>query len=58
MTLQEVVDACQVPLEYLVAELGLPAGVDTRLVLRDLAGSYGIEVTAVRDAAQRYQDSH
>jgi len=58
MTLQEVVDACQVPLEYLVAELGLPADVDTGLVLRDLAGSYGIEVTAVRDAAQRYQDSH
>ena len=58
MTLQEVVDACQVPLDYLVAELGLPAGVDAGLPLRDLAGSYGIEVSAVREAVQRYQDSH
>jgi hypothetical protein len=58
MTLQQVVDACQVSLEYVVAELGLPADVDTGLLLRDLAGSYGIEVTAVRDVVQRYQDSH
>ena len=58
LTLQEVVDACQVPLEYLVAELGLPADMDTGLVLRDLTGTYGIEVTTVRDAVQRYQDSH
>jgi hypothetical protein len=58
MTLQEVVEACQVPLEYLVAELGLPADVDTGLLLRDLAGIYGIEVTTVRDALQRYQGSH
>ena len=58
LTLREVVDACRVPLEYLVAELGLPADVDTGLLLRDLAGTYGIEVTTVRDAVQRYQDSH
>jgi hypothetical protein len=58
MTLQEAVDYCQVPLDYIVAELGLPADVDTGLSLRDLAGSYAIEVSAVRDAVQRYQDSH
>ena len=58
MTLQEVVDYCQVPLDYLIAELGLPAGVDTGLALRDLAGSYTVEVLAVRDAVQRYQQDH
>jgi hypothetical protein len=42
----------------LAAELGLPVDVDTGLELRNVAGSYGIEVTQVRDAVQRYQDSH
>lgn len=55
MTLQEVVDYCQVPLDYLVAELGLPADVDGQLPLRDLAGQLGIEVLAVREAVERYQ---
>jgi hypothetical protein len=58
MTLEEVVEYGQVPLDYLVAELGLPSGVDSGLLLRDLAATYGIEVTAVRDAVERYQDSH
>jgi hypothetical protein len=58
MTLQQVVDYCQVPLEYLVTELRLPTNIDTGLLLRDVAASYGIEVTAIRDAVQRYQESH
>jgi hypothetical protein len=55
MTMQEVIDHCQVPLEYLVAELGLPADVDTSLWMRDLANQYGIEVGTVRDVVERYQ---
>ena len=58
MTLQEVIDACQVPLEYLSAELGLPDDVDTRLWMRDLANHYGIEVGTVRDVVERYQAEH
>ena len=58
ITLQEVVDYCQVPLEYLVAELKLPEDVKTSLLMREIAGLYGIDVTAVRDAVQRYQESH
>ena len=57
-TVQEVLDYCQVPLEYLVSELGLPADVDTNLWMRDLANRYGIEVSAVREAVERYQDGH
>jgi hypothetical protein len=55
MTVQEVIDHCQVPLEYLVAELGLPADVDTNLWMRDLANQYGIEVGTVREVVERYQ---
>jgi hypothetical protein len=58
MTLQEVVDACQVPLDYLAGELGLPADVKPGLALRDIAELYGVEVTSVRDAVQRYQEEH
>jgi hypothetical protein len=58
MTLEEVTQDCQVPLDYLATELDLPADVDAELALRDVAGLYGIEVTAVRDAVQRYQESH
>jgi hypothetical protein len=58
MTVQEVMDDCQVPLEYLVAELGLPDDVDTRLWMRDLASQHGIEVSAVREAVERYQAEH
>ena len=58
MTLQEVVDSCQVPLETLVAELGLPEDVDTRLWMRDLANQYGIEVDTVRQVVERYQAEH
>ena len=58
MTLQEVMDYCQVPLEYLVAELGLPDDVDTRLWMRDLANQYGIEVSTVREVVERYQAEH
>jgi hypothetical protein len=55
MTLQEVVDRCQVPLGILVAELGLPEDVDTGLAMRDLASQMGIEVLTVREVVTRYQ---
>ena len=55
MTLQEVVDLCQVPLEYLVVELGLPEDVDPQLRMRDLAGQMGIEVLTVRELVEHYQ---
>jgi hypothetical protein len=58
MTVQEVVDHCQVPLEYLVAELDLPDDVDTGLWMRDLASQYGIEVSTVREVVERYQTEH
>lgn len=58
MTLQEVVDYCQVPLEYLVAELGLPGDVDSQLAMRDLANRMGIEVLTVREVVERYQAEH
>jgi hypothetical protein len=58
MTLQEVVDYCQVPLDYLLAELGLPDDVDLQLRMRDLASQMGIEVQAVRDVVTRYQEQH
>lgn len=54
MTLQEVVDYCQVPLEYLVAELGLPEDVNVQLRMRDLADQLGIEVQTVRDSVSGY----
>ena len=57
-TMQEVIDYCQVPLEVLVAELGLPADIDTGLWMRDLANQYGIEVTTVREVVERYQAEH
>ncbi len=58
MTMQEVIEHCQVPLEYLVAELGLPTDVDTGLWMRDLASQYGIEVGAVREVVEGYQEEH
>lgn len=58
MTMQEVIDHCQVPLEYLVAELGLLDDVDTRLWMRDLANQYGIEVSTVREVVEQYQAEH
>ena len=58
MTVQEVVEHCQVPLEYLLAELGLPDDVDTGLWMRDLANQFGIEVGTVRNLVERYQAEH
>ena len=55
MTLQEVVDYCQVPLDYLATELGLPEDVDTSLRMRDLASQMGIEVVTVREVVDGYQ---
>ncbi len=55
MTLQEVVDLCQVPLDVLTAELGLPEELDTQMRMRDLAGQLGIEVSTVREIVERYQ---
>jgi len=56
MTLQEVVDYCQVPLDYLLAELGLPDDVDVHLRMSNLASQMGVEVQTVRDAVTRYQE--
>lgn len=56
MTLQEVVDYCQVPLDYLVAELGLPEDVNGGWRMSELASQMGVEVQAVRDAVTRYQE--
>jgi hypothetical protein len=56
MTLQEVVDYCQVPLEYLIAELGLPDDVDVHLRMSNLASQLGVEVLTVRDVVTRYQE--
>ena len=58
MTLEEIVDLCQVPMEHLIAELGLPEDVDTHLPMRDLASQLGIEVPAVREVVERYQAEH
>jgi hypothetical protein len=58
MTVQEVVDHCQIPLETLASELGLPEDIDTRLWMRDLANQYGIEVTTVREVVEQYQAEH
>lgn len=55
MTLQEVVDYCQVPLDHLISELGLPGDVDTALRMLDLAGRSGIEVATVRKVVEGYQ---
>jgi hypothetical protein len=55
MTLQDVVDLCQVPLDVLIAELDLPQDVDSSLAMRDLASQMGIEVGSVREAVVRYQ---
>ena len=55
MTIQEVVDLCQVPREYLVSALGLPADVDPSLQMRDLANQMGIEVLTVREVVGEYQ---
>jgi hypothetical protein len=58
MTVQEVVDYCQVPLEFLVAELGLPEDLEPTLGMRDLPSLYGIEVSTVREVVERYQAEH
>ena len=55
MTLQEVVDLCQVPLDYLIVGLELPEDIDVHLRMRDLAGQLGIEVQTVRDVVEGYQ---
>jgi hypothetical protein len=56
MTLQEVADYCQVPLDLLLDELGLPEDVDPQLRMRDLASQMGVEIQAVRDVVTRYQE--
>ncbi len=58
MTLQEVSDLCQVPMETLVAELDLPADVDSQILLRDLANQSGVEVLTVRQVVESYQAQH
>lgn len=58
MTLQEVMDYCQVPLEYLAAELKLPPDVNTRTLLRDMVTQYGVDIMAVRDVVGKYQAEH
>jgi len=58
MTLQEVVDHCQVPLDFLIAELELPEDVNPGLSMREIPGLYGIEVSTVREVVERYQAGH
>jgi hypothetical protein len=58
MTLLEVVDYCQVLVDYLLAELGLAQDVDLHLSMRDLASQIGVEIQAVRDVVTRYQEQH
>jgi hypothetical protein len=55
MTLQEVINLCQVPFDYIVAELGLPEDVDSEITLRDLASRFGFEVLTLREVVDRYQ---
>lgn len=43
------------PLEYLIAGLGLPEDVDVQLGMRGLAGQLGVEVQTVRDVVDRFQ---
>jgi hypothetical protein len=56
MTLQEVVDYCQVPLDYLIGELDLPLDVDAHLRMSELAGQFGLEVQTVRNVVSAYQE--
>jgi hypothetical protein len=44
-----------VPLEHLVAELGLPEDVDVHVRMRDLVSQLGVEVQTVRDVVDDYQ---
>jgi hypothetical protein len=55
-TLAEIVTQCQVPVEDLLAALGLPSDFDLNTEVKDIAGSGTItEVQAVRDAVTRLQ---
>jgi hypothetical protein len=58
MTLQEVVDHCQVPLDHLITALELPTDVDLQMRMRDLANRFGIELGTIRDAVTRYQQQN
>jgi hypothetical protein len=52
-TLAEVADMYDIPVERLVAEADLPADVDTKAQLKDIASQYGIEVLNIREAVGR-----
>jgi hypothetical protein len=58
MTWQEVIDYCQVPLDQLVAELGLPEDVNTQMRMRELVSQLGIEVLNIRQVVEGYQATH
>jgi hypothetical protein len=55
MTLADVEELYQVPLDYLLAELGLAPDVDPATPMRDLASQLGVEVLTVREVVERYQ---
>ncbi len=55
-TLAEIAQQAAVPLDGLLAALGLPAGFDPNTAVKDLASSGAVaEVQAVRDAVARLQ---
>ena len=56
MTLGEVSEQCDVPLERLIDELGIPANTSANLVLRDLVAQIeGFEVSRVREVVAALQ---
>lgn len=52
-TLAEVARMYGIPVERIVAEVGLPADVDVQAPLKDIAAQYGIEILNIREAAER-----
>jgi hypothetical protein len=56
MTLREVSAFCQVPIQVIAVDFGLPEDVDVTTRLSSLTAQLGIEVQAVRDMVDRYQE--
>ncbi|MDH7490330.1 MAG: hypothetical protein QHH80_12595 [Anaerolineae bacterium] len=52
-TLAEVASMYGIPVEQIVAEAGLPADVDVKAPLKDIAAKYGIEILNIREAVER-----
>ncbi len=52
-TLAEVASMYGIPVEQIIAEAGLPADVDVKAPLKDIAAKYGIEILNIREAVER-----